>query len=226
MKALAIDTAVSCIYIAAKCDENTVTLRLDIGMKQAEKLLPAIDYVLNQVGLSAKELDYMALTVGPGSFTGLRLGMSALKAIHLAYNIPVYAFSTLDVYAYDFSDSREKIISVIDAKKDRFYACVYAQGVRVSEPFDEEPSDIAKRLESAEPYVAIGADSALFVEKMHEVSPNMQIRADKKNVVTTDALFLMAEEKIAKKEPPLQDYDGPFYIRKSEAEEKLPKNAQ
>ena len=226
MKALAIDTAVSCIYIAAKCDENTVTLRLDIGMKQAEKLLPAIDYVLNQVGLSAKELDYMALTVGPGSFTGLRLGMSALKAIHLAYNIPVYAFSTLDVYAYDFSDSREKIISVIDAKKDRFYACVYAQGVRVSEPFDEEPSDIVKRLESAEAYVAIGADSALFVEKMHEVSPNMQIRADKKNVVTTDALFLMAEEKIAKKEPPLQDYDGPFYIRKSEAEEKLPKNAQ
>ena len=83
MKALALDTAISCITIAAKNDDNLASLVLDIGMRQSEKLLPAIDYVLSQADLKPGELDYTVLCEGPGSFTGLRLGFAALKAIEL-----------------------------------------------------------------------------------------------------------------------------------------------
>ena len=222
MKALAIDTAVTCIYIAAKNDDNTVTLRLDMGMKQAEKLLPAIDYVLSEVGLAAKDLDYMALTSGPGSFTGLRLGMSALKAINLCHNIPLYACQTLDVYAHNFRNCKERLISVIDAKKDRFYTSIYSEGKCICEPFDEEPQDILRHLEENVEYLVVGTDSPLFCEAMKAIAPNLKLSYNNQRMVTPDALFEMAEEKIAKNEPPLQDHDGPFYIRKSEAEEKLP----
>ena len=68
MKALAIDCAVTKLSVAAKNEGNTIKLTLDIGMKQSEKLLPAIDYVMKEAGLSAKDLDYTTVTLGPGSF--------------------------------------------------------------------------------------------------------------------------------------------------------------
>lgn len=223
MKALVIDTAATCIYIAAKNDINTVTLRLNIGMKQAEKLLPAIDYVMAQAELKADELNYMALTTGPGSFTGLRLGMSALKAINLAHNVPVYGIQTLDAYAHFCSDSINPVISVIDAKKDRFYGAIYSHGNRICEPFDEEPEDIRRHLNVEDSFFVTGPDAELFCSIMSELLPATSFICDKNRNVTTDALFEIAEEMINKNEPPLQDYDGPFYIRKSEAEEKLAK---
>ena len=79
MKALAIDTSLTRITVCAKNDDKTAYLTLDIGMKQSEKLLPAIDYILSQVELKVSELDYTAICKGPGSFTGLRLGFSALS---------------------------------------------------------------------------------------------------------------------------------------------------
>lgn len=76
MKALAIDCAVTKLSVAAKNESNTIKLTLDVGMKQSEKLLPAIDYVMKEAGLSAKNLDYTAVTLGPGSFTGLGLDLA------------------------------------------------------------------------------------------------------------------------------------------------------
>ena len=80
MNALAVDSAASRMVIAAKKDDDVATLSLDIAMKQSEKILPAIDFVLSEVGLTPADLDYTAICKGPGTFTGLRLGFSALKA--------------------------------------------------------------------------------------------------------------------------------------------------
>ena len=90
MNALAIDCAVSKMTVAAKKDKNIVKVTYDIGIKQSEKLLPAIDFVMKEAGLTPAELDYTCTTLGPGTFTGLRLGLSALKALNLANGTPVY----------------------------------------------------------------------------------------------------------------------------------------
>lgn len=157
MKALALDTAISCIQIAAKNDGYLASLTLDIGMRQSEKLLPAIDYVLKQAGLTPGELDYTVLAQGPGSFTGLRLGFAALKAIELfgglkdgadhelalqdmnaaqgkkAANsrIPLYGINSLDAYAWPFMDFDGIVLPVIDAHKEKFYAKAFLNGTEI-----------------------------------------------------------------------------------------------
>ena len=122
MKALSIDCAVSRLMISAKNDDKIFTSIYDIGMKQSESIVPAIDYALEKVLLSPSELDYTAITLGPGSFTGLRLGISAVKAIELAYNVPVYGISTLTMHAYCFKDFELPVLAAIDANKNKYYA--------------------------------------------------------------------------------------------------------
>ena len=121
MNALSIDCAVSELTVAAKKDRQTVKLSLDIGMKQSEKILPAIDYVMKESGLTPSDLDYTACTLGPGTFTGLRLGLSALKALTLANNTPLYAVPSLDLYAHPYKSSNEIVLSVLESKEDEFF---------------------------------------------------------------------------------------------------------
>ena len=146
MKSLVIDAAASCITIAAKNDEFKASLSLDLGQKQSQKLLPAIDYVLSQLELKPADFDYTALTSGPGTFTGLRLAFSALKAIELAANVPVYAVPTLDVYSYPFKNFDGLVVSVIDAKKDQFFASIYENGIQIMEAADTTAEFVASKL--------------------------------------------------------------------------------
>ncbi|MBQ9538928.1 MAG: tRNA (adenosine(37)-N6)-threonylcarbamoyltransferase complex dimerization subunit type 1 TsaB, partial [Treponema sp.] len=127
MKALAIDCAISRIAIAAKDAEKSVKLVYDIGIKQSEKLLPAVDFVLRELNLAPSQLDYSCITLGPGSFTGLRLGLSTLKALTLACNTPVYGVGSLEAFAYPCQDY-DGVISVIEAKEDEYYYQFFSKG--------------------------------------------------------------------------------------------------
>ena len=88
MKALAIDSSITQLTIAAKNNEHIVTGIYDIGMKQSDTLLSAIEYIMNAASLLVNDVDYLVFTHGPGSFTGLRLSLSALKAIALGPSRP------------------------------------------------------------------------------------------------------------------------------------------
>ncbi len=104
MNGLAIDSAITKITISAKNDFHTVTAVFNIGMKQSETLLPAIQYVLEKADLTPEKLDYLSISNGPGSFTGLRLGFSAIKAIEMVSNAKLYGIPTLDAYAESYMD--------------------------------------------------------------------------------------------------------------------------
>ncbi|MBR0099316.1 MAG: tRNA (adenosine(37)-N6)-threonylcarbamoyltransferase complex dimerization subunit type 1 TsaB, partial [Treponema sp.] len=149
MKALVIDCAASCMHIAAKNDDFKASISLDLGQKQSQKLLPSIDYILGQVELKPADLEYTALTSGPGTFTGLRLAFSALKAIELAHNVPVYGIPSLDVYAFPYSCFDGIVVSVIDAKKDQFFAAIYENGKEISEAEDTTAENIAAKLDKS-----------------------------------------------------------------------------
>ncbi len=223
MKSLAIDSAARCMVIAAKNDDDKATLALDISMKQSEKILPAIDFVLGEVGLTPADLDYTAICKGPGTFTGLRLGFAALKALTLSHSIPLYGIPTLDAYAYPFADFAGAVVSVIDAKKDQFFAAMYRSGKQCMEPKDTNVEEVLKNLDSEESVLIVGQKADVFSEILRSLSPTLDLRCYKGQPAATDALFTLAEDMIAKKEPPLADYDGPDYMRKSEAELALEK---
>lgn len=221
MKALAVDSANTKIYISAKNDDKIVTTIFDIGMKQSETLLPAISYVLEQAKLTPAELDYTALCKGPGSFTGLRLGFAALKALELANKTPIYGIMTLDSYAEPFMDFPQTILSVIDAKKDKFYAVAYRNKECILKAGDYAIPDILKALKDSREIIVTGPDAKAFKEIAETELPDASIYRTKFDIPSTESLFELAEQMIEKKCPPLSEYEGPEYMRASEAEENL-----
>ena len=221
MKALVVDAASSCMTIATKNEDIKASLSLDMGQKQSQKLLPAIDYVLSQVELKPADLDYTALTSGPGTFTGLRLAFSALKAIELAGNIPVYGVPSLSAYAFPFSEFDGTVVSVIDAKKDQFFAALYESGKTISEAEDTTAEKVAKKLDASKKILLCGPDAAIFAEELKKINDSLNLTVYPSQPLCTETLFTLAEEMIEQKKEPLADYDGPVYLRKSEAEIKL-----
>ncbi len=221
MKALAVDTSSSCVSFAVKNDSIYANLVLEAGMKQSEKLLPAVDTVLSQAGVKPEELDFTVLCKGPGSFTGLRLGFAVLKALQLTCGCPVYGVPTLTAYAYPFSQWPGAVISAIDAKKNRFYASVFRGGTETAGPADISAEELAAFIDPEEKILAVGPDAEFFAETLSAVRPQQDIRCFAR--LKTDAaqqLLLLGEQVFSAGDPALKEYEGPFYLRKSEAEEK------
>ena len=221
MKALVIDAAASCMHIAAKNDDFKASISLDLGQKQSQKLLPSIDYILEQVDLKSSDLEYTALTSGPGTFTGLRLAFSALKAIELAHNVPVYGIPSLDAYAFPYSCFDGTVVSVIDAKKDQFFAAIYENGRQICEAEDTTAESVAAKLDKSKKILLCGPDAAVFSEELKKIDSSLKLTVFDSQPVPSDSLFTIAESMIEQKKEPLADYDGPVYLRKSEAEIKL-----
>lgn len=218
MNALVIDSATNNLTIAAKKDDDSVSLSLNIAMKQSQKILPGIQTVLNELNLTPSELDYMALTSGPGTFTGLRLSFAALKAVSLSNNKPLYGIPSLDVYADPYCDFDGVVVSVLDAKKDQFFAAVYKNGNKIRADEDTTPQIIAEFLKNEKSILICGPDALIFKDELLKIDSNLNLIAFKEQALSTGSLFSMAELKMQKNEPPMNDYDGPEYLRKSEAE--------
>lgn len=225
MKALSVDCSSSKMYVCAKNEDNYSTLILEIGAKQSQELLPAIDFVLKKCGIKPSELDYTALCKGPGTFTGLRLAFSALKAVQLAFGVPVYAVSTLECYALPYTEFPGTVVSTVDAKKNQFFAAVYKNGEPLMDAKDTTADEVAKNIPEDETAVlCAGPDArefqALLKEKLG-VKQKVIAFFDGQNNAKT--LFSAAEKMIAEKKEPLKDFEGPDYLRKSEAELALEK---
>ncbi len=224
MKALAIDSAANCIYVSAKNDDLESTIILNLGLRQSQELLPAIDFVLSKVNLKPSELDYMVLCAGPGTFTGLRLAYSALKAIELSFNIPVYGVPSLTAYAYKYKGFTGQVLSVIDAKKDQFFAAIFENGEEVFKAQDTDAKKVYECINKNLPIILTGPDAEVFKNELLNIH-------DKLNIYTfcsasdnvTPILFSMAEQMIEQKKDPIKDFEGPLYLRKSEAEIALEK---
>src|SRR6266545_2114347 len=126
MLILAIDTALdACAAAVLDTSAGGVIATESQAMKRghAEALMPLIARVMKISGVAFASLDRIAVTTGPGSFTGLRVGLSAARGIALAANRPVVGLTTLTAYAAPFvaEDSDHPIISAIDARHDHVY---------------------------------------------------------------------------------------------------------
>ena len=223
MKALAIDCACSRLTVAAKNEDKTCTSIYDIGMRQSETLVPALDFVLEKCGLQKSELDYTTLTIGPGSFTGLRLGISALKAIECAFETPVYGISSLETYAFPYAGLGLPVLACIDANKDRFFAGLYTNGQNTIPDGDYDIPFLAEKLKDTPKVILAGfeKDSTKLKGLLSTSVPHIELIQMPVTAVTTDSLFALTENKKTAGISPLQDYDGPVYLRASEAEIKL-----
>lgn len=218
MNILVLDCAVTKLSIAVKTEDKFISQTYDIGMRQSEILVPTIDEILSKAGITAADLNYSALTIGPGSFTSLRLGISALKAIELAYNVPVYGISSLTIYSYAYKDLGLPILACIDANKDKFYACLSDQNSLILEEGDYEVEEIISKLNGLSKVLVAGPDAQKLADIIKENKNDIEVLTTKASAMTTEALVAITEDKISKGEATLKDFDGPVYLRASEGE--------
>lgn len=135
MRILAIDTALeacSAAVLDTACDDRPTTRSVAMVRGHAEALMPLIAEVMSAAATEFADLDRIAVTVGPGSFTGLRVGVSAARAIALASGKPAVGVTTLAALAAPFFDDGAggTLMPVIDARHDRVYMQVFGPGGR------------------------------------------------------------------------------------------------
>jgi tRNA threonylcarbamoyladenosine biosynthesis protein TsaB len=146
VKVLGIDTSTSCGSVGLIIDEWVASeYRLNIPVTHSERLLGAIELILKEAQCAIGDLDGWAISLGPGSFTGLRIGVSTVKGLAYASQKPVVGVSTLDVLASQISPTPYLICPILDARKREIYTAFYR--------YDEGNS--LKRLSA---YQAMGAE--------------------------------------------------------------------
>src|SRR6266566_866625 len=126
MRVLAVETSTMSGGAALLDGERVVgEYTLDVRVTHSERLMAAIDQLLNDAGWSAGDLEGLAVAVGPGSFTGLRVGLSTVKGLALALAIPIAAVPTLDAMAAMLPFAALPVVPVLDARKREVYASRY-----------------------------------------------------------------------------------------------------
>jgi tRNA threonylcarbamoyl adenosine modification protein YeaZ len=175
MKLLALDTAANFCSVAVLDVETASVLSessQDIGKGHAERLMAAIEQVLADAMISITEIGKIAVSVGPGSFTGVRVGVSTARGFALALGCEAVGISTLQALAYDAQKSfpGRQVLSIIDARRDELYAQFFGEdGSAASDPMVTSLQELLPRLEGmAGEYVLSGSGAALINGRLRE----------------------------------------------------------
>lgn len=157
MKLLTVDTSTSTCSVAVTVGERLVAESLlDTERTLSERLLGAVDTVLRDAGLLLSDLDGFGVALGPGSFTGVRIGVSTVKGLALATGKPVAGFSSLAMLALNLPASSLPVCTLFDARKKEVYAAVYRCG-SLPQPLH------ADCVMAPERFLTLVEDKALFV---------------------------------------------------------------
>jgi tRNA threonylcarbamoyladenosine biosynthesis protein TsaB len=126
MRVLALDTSTLAGAVALVEGDRTVgEYMLDVRVTHSERLLAAIDRLLADAGWTPNDLEALAVAAGPGSFTGLRIGLSAAKGLALGLSLPIAAVPTLDAMAAGLPFAALPVCPVLDARRGEVYCSLY-----------------------------------------------------------------------------------------------------
>ncbi|MDC7228027.1 MAG: tRNA (adenosine(37)-N6)-threonylcarbamoyltransferase complex dimerization subunit type 1 TsaB [Spirochaetales bacterium] len=215
MNILAFDTAGNFLSTGLSTGKAFFEENRFAGLKHSEYLLPSVNRLMDNAEIDFSDLDLIVCSRGPGSFTGLRIGMSTAKGLSTGSDTPVVSVNNLDALAYNFSFFNGAVIPVIDARKQRFYTAVYQKGERISEYLDisaEEVSDIASGYKQV---LFTGSGSEILRERLG--TPASTFNWFKTDYGLSPVLVNLGRI-IYETDGPDPDDQGPFYIRLSDAE--------
>ena len=164
MNTLAIDTTQADLGIAVRTEDGRTYLQVQrAGLRHAESLAPAIDSTLSTAGLRARDLGLIVCSLGPGSFTGVRIGMATAKGIALGNGCALAGVPSLDALAWRSSVWSGVVLPVMDARKGRLYAAMYRAGERVSDYLDLSPEELVRRVSAtSEAVLVTGPHAVVF----------------------------------------------------------------
>jgi len=193
------------------------------GRRHAETLVPAIRFVCDTAQVELQEISVVAVDIGPGLFTGLRVGIATAKAMASALRVPVIGLSSLDLLAHQVRHSPRLIVPVIDGKRGEVFSATYrhVQGgiQRLSEPRVGTADDLANELRANREDALIVGDGALrYADVLAEDSGQVELGQVGTQWPSAADLVELAQPKALREEfVPAWELE-PLYLRKSDAE--------
>ena len=225
MKILGIDTSTMAANVAVLEDDKLICeYTINTKKTHSQKLMPMIENILKLSDLDIKEIDAIAICVGPGSFTGLRIGMATAKAMAHVNNIPLIGVNSLEILGANMDLCNRNICSILDAQRNQVYMNKYIlKDDKITEleeisikPIDELLEEISS---SNEDWVLVGEAVYKYKEKIEEIS-NITIPSPANNITKASTLCFVARDKMLANDQVYNCYNiNPMYIRKSQAEE-------
>ena len=195
---LAFDTATPHVTVALHDGEQVVARYASTeSMRHGEMLAPGIADVLAQAGAISQDVTAIAVGVGPGPFTGLRVGLVTARTMAYALEIPVYGVCSLDVLAAEALDAGlDEFVVATDARRKEVYLASYAAGARVSGPEVVKPRDAATEA------VVVGYGGTLYPEAFPNArGPEHPDAAVLAGVVTGERFELLDPEPLYLRRP-------------------------
>jgi tRNA threonylcarbamoyladenosine biosynthesis protein TsaB len=192
------------------------------GRRHAETLAPSIQFVCEQARVDFKEISALAVDVGPGLFTGLRVGLATAKAMAQALRVPMIGLSSLDLLAYAVRYSDKLVAAAVDARRGEVFYALYRQvpgGVqRLSDYTVASPNDLASELMARnEECLAVGDGALRYAEVLADVS-HLELGGVGTAYPTADALVELAHPRAIREEFVQPSELEPLYLRKADAE--------
>ncbi|MEU7579617.1 tRNA (adenosine(37)-N6)-threonylcarbamoyltransferase complex dimerization subunit type 1 TsaB [Streptomyces sp. NPDC041068] len=211
MLLLALDTATPAVTVALHDGSSVIAESSQVDARRhGELLLPAVDRVLAEAGLRLDAVTDIVVGVGPGPYTGLRVGLMTADTFGLALGVPVHGVCTLDGLAYASGIESGPFVVATDARRKEVYWARYDDvRTRVSDAAVDRPADIAAEVEGLP---AVGAGALLYPETFPDARAPEHVSAA--------ALASLAAEKLAAGEELLEP--RPLYLRRPDAQ--VPKN--
>ena len=221
MRILAVDTSSAVASCAIVDGEKLVCEEiLNNGLTHSQTIMPMIESVMKRSGLETKDIDLFAAVTGPGSFTGLRIGVSAVKALAHAADKPCVAVSTLEAMAYNLPFCEKLIVPIMDARRGEVYNGIYRfGGGELSVIREDRALSIEELCEDVNTLdcdaVFLGDGLPVFREKIKEMLGDKAYFAPANlNAQMAASAALVAQ----KKEQINYSKLAPVYLRKSQAE--------
>lgn len=228
MKILGIDSTATAASAAVYADGKLLAVDFsNTGLTHSQTLLPMIDNVLKTACVSVNDIDYFAASNGPGSFTGVRIGVSAVKGLAQPLNKKCLGLSTLEVIAKPLENTGVYAVAVMDARCNQVYTAQFdcCCGLERKTPDDAiSIVDLTEQLKKVNGRIMLIGDGAqLCYNKMKEALPKIQIAPLNIRYQSASSVCLIASEILENDENMAITSDEllPCYLRLSQAEREL-----
>ena len=223
MLILGIDTATSQAGCAIGGHEGVIaSAQCAKGRRHAENLAPAIEFICSQSQIELSEISVIAVDLGPGLFTGLRVGIATGKGLAHALGVPMIGVASLDLLAFAVRFSSRLIVTAIDARRSELYYAFYRQvpgGIqRLGEHAVGSPDELVSQLSVRREEMLLVGDGVHRYRELFETVPKAEIADAGLSFPSAASLVQLAHAQALREELQPATSLEPIYLRKPDAE--------
>lgn len=217
MKMLAVDTSSAICSVALLDNDNLIDeINLDNGRTHSENLMPIVDEIIKRNNMDVKDIEFISCVVGPGSFTGIRIGVSSIKAIAEVLNVKLAQVTSLETLAANVENA-ETIVSLIDARNNQVYCGIFDKDYNLKEEaLADSIDEVINHIKKYQGIVFTGNGAELHKELLLNNIENARF-ADV-NIQLAKNVGKIGYKKYLENNVENADTIIPIYLRKSQAE--------